>query len=42
MQMQNIHLRFCHYFLNERLLSNIKKKGGGLFLRISNKTGKAV
>lgn len=29
MQMQNIHLRFYHYFLNERLLSNIKKKGGG-------------
>lgn len=44
MQMQNMHLRFITtHFLNERL--NILKNGEGggeLFLRISNKTGKAV
>lgn len=43
MQVQNMHLRFITtHFLNERL--NIKKigGGGGCFLRISNKTGKAV
>lgn len=42
MQMQNMHLRFITtHFLNERL--NIKRiGGGGVFLRISNKTGKAV